>query len=355
MSAPRRANAVRPYDCGGTCGRIGVGAGSLGQLLVVRLTMERWSSGLERWLRRTAPAGIVLSPRCGAEQSILDLLRHVVQALPAPPFLLLGPESGALSPLPASFRSLPSPAEAAQQGANAVERLGELTGATLRREGFNALFAPLLDLLPFLPGHRLARQAFGPDPASVARCGRAFLRALGRQKVLACAAHFPGLGEALLRRSCRVGLPVIGKSMAELWRADLVPFRQLLPRLALVKVSPVAYKAFDFDLPRPALFSEKVVEGLLRTKLSYEGVALADLEDALVRPLVEPDEAALRALQAGCDLVVFGCEGGRAEKALARLEKAVESGELPLRRAEQALRRVRRAKRGLAVPERKIA
>jgi len=123
----------------------------------------------------------------------------------------------------------------------------------------------------------------------------------------------------------------------------------------LVQVSPFAYKAYDFDQPRPAVFSEKIIEGLLRTKLSYEGVALADLEDAILHPLVEPEEAAVRALQAGCDLVVVGCEGERTEKILARLEKAVGSAEISLRRAEQALGRVRRVKRGLAVPEREIA
>jgi len=120
-------------------------------------------------------------------------------------------------------------------------------------------------------------------------------------------------------------------------------------------VSPVAYKAYDFDDPRPAVFSEKIVDGLLRVKLLYEGVALADLEDTFLPPLVEPEEAALRALQAGCDLVLLGSDGGRAEKVLARFGKAVESGEISLRRAEQALRRVRRVKRGLAFPERKVA
>lgn len=325
----------------------------LEQLLLVRLAVQERSGTLARLLRRMNLAGIVLSPCCLEEH--LDLLRRVVQSLPTPPFLVLDRERGAMRPLPASFRSLPSPTEAAREGPRAVERLGELTGALLRRAGFNTILVPLLDLLPFPPGHRLARQAFGSDPTLVGRCGSAFLRGVARQKVLACAGHFPGLGSAVQERPRRAELPVIVKSMAELWRTDLVPFRQVLPRLPLLQVSPAAYKAYDFDRPLPAVFSEKIVEGLLRTKLSYGGAVLADLEDAFLRRLVEPDEAALRSVQAGCDLVLIGCDGGSAERVFARLEKAVESGELARRRVEQALRRVRRVKRELAVPEREIA
>ncbi len=319
------------------------GSQALGQLLVVRLAEAKWSGALGRWLGRINPAGILLSPPFGGGPSLSDFLRRAARALPAPPILSLEPDAEAASVLGASSRALPAPAEAARRGPHAVERLGEQVGAGLRLLGFNLAFAPPLDL---------ARQAFGTSPTEVARAGGAYLGGLRRKGILACARHFPGLGQALLRRS--PALPVIDKSMAELWRADLVPFRDLLPRIPLMMVSPAAYKAYDFDHACPAIFSEKIVEGLLRVKLGYEGVACADAEDPSIRGLIEPQEAALRALRAGCDLVLVGGEGGATEKVLGRLVKAVESGQLPARRAEQALRRLRRAKRGLAVPERKI-
>ena len=61
---------------------------------------------------------------------------------------------------------------------------------------------------------------------------------------------------------------VDGKTMAQ----DLLPFRVNLSNLPLVLLSNSAYKAYDFDVPRSAVLSCKLSEGLLRAKLGFSGV-----------------------------------------------------------------------------------
>ena len=135
--------------------------------------------------------------------------------------------------------------------------------------------------------------------------------------------------------------------MGELWREDLIPYRALLPRLGLVLVSTAAYKAYDFDLPRSAGLSSKVVEGLLRVKLGYDGVAIAyGLETEAVRGTLSLEEAAVQAVGAGCDMLLVE-EAPAAETARAALGAALESGKLPSARVEQALKRIQTAKHGL--------
>jgi len=138
--------------------------------------------------------------------------------------------------------------------------------------------------------------------------------------------------------------------MAELWREDLVPYRALLPRLPLVLISTAAYKAYDFDLLQSAGLSPEVVEGLLRVKLGYHGVAIAcGLETEAVRGTLALEEAAVQALRAECDMLLLE-EPAAAERVQAALSAARECGRLPSPRIEQALERIRLAKKGLKPP-----
>jgi beta-N-acetylhexosaminidase len=186
----------------------------------------------------------------------------------------------------------------------------------------------------------------------VAKCGEAFLEGLEAHKVLACGKHFPGFGST--RSAGLAELPIVSKSMAELWREDLVPYRVLLPRLALVLVSTAAYKAYDFDLLQPAALSSKVVEGLLRIKLGYDAVAIADgLEAEAVRGTLSLEEAAVQAVSAGCDMLLVE-DPQAAERVQSALSAAWESGKLAGARVEQALQRIQLAKRCLRPPADKL-
>jgi beta-N-acetylhexosaminidase len=143
--------------------------------------------------------------------------------------------------------------------------------------------------------------------------------------------------------------------MAELWCQDLVPYRTLLPHLPLVLVSAAAYKAYDFDLLLSAGLSSKIVDGLLRVKLGYEGVAITyGLETEAVRGTLTLEEAAVQAVCAQCDMLIVE-EAGTAEQALAGLCAARESGTIPTARVEQALERIHVAKRGLKPPAGKLS
>lgn len=335
---------------------------SLGQLLIIGLHDHRWSRSLERILRAQQASGVLLFPgSLRAPGQTAELLHKIARTLSNPPFLAIAEEGGSVNPLKALLPPLPAPRVLARQGPAAVRRSGELIGAALKLLGFNLDFAPRLDLSNPRVKPALDAQTFGTDPRQVAQCGKAFIEGLRKHKILACGKHFPGRG---VPESDDRGLPVVGKTMVELWREDLLPFRELLPRLPFIKLSNISYKAYDFEAPQPAAMSSKVVHDLLRVKLRYRGLAVADLLELLFemspqRMRQEGTTMNLRALllsiQAGCDLQIVKWGPKIAEFLLPGIQKELESGSLTQERVEEALRRVRAAKKGWKRPTGKLS
>ena len=337
-------------------------ASSPGQLLILGVHDHRWSRGLERILRMIEPGGVLLYP--GALRrpgQTAELLHKIARTLSNPPFLAIAEEGGSMDPLQAFFPPLPAPRVLARRGPAAVGRSGELIGAALKLLGLNLNFAPRLDLSNPDVKPALDAQTFGPDAKHVAECGKAFIEGLRQHQVLACAKHFPGRGMPEYDEN---GLPVVGKTMAELWREDLLPFRELLPALPLIKVSNVSYKAYDFDVVQPAAMSAEVVNDLLRVKLRYRGLAVADplelLEEA--SPHAEPEDAAATdaaafslSTKAGCDLQIVKWGERFAECVVREMGKKLEAGSLSQKRVAEALARVRAAKKGLKRPSGKVS
>ena len=321
----------------------------LEQLLMLKVNELRWDSSLEHLLHRLRPGGVVIDAPLGGEgESTRKFLTKLASAAPAVPFLAIEEEGGALDPLRAFLPLLPAPRTVGEKGPAAVSRLGELVGDALHLLGFNTDLAPALDLASPAPGSISERRAFSPDPQQVAKCGAAFLDGLERHNLLACGRYFPGFASAQSSGAARP--PVVSKSMAQLWREDLVPYRALLPRLPLVLVSTAAYKAYDFNFLQSAGLSPKVVEGLLRVKLGYHGVAIAcGLETEAVRGTLALEEAAVHALLAGCDMLLLE-KAEAAEQVQGALRAARERGKLPSLRVAQALKRIQFAKKGLKPP-----
>jgi beta-N-acetylhexosaminidase len=334
-------------------------------LLILGVHDHRWSRSLERILRTIEPGGVLFYPDAlRSPGQTAELLHKIARTLSSPPFLAIAEEGGSVDPLKALLPPLPAPRILARRGPAAVMRSGELIGAALKLLGLNLNFAPRLDLSNPHLEPALDTQTFGPEAKHVTKCGKAFIEGLRQHQVLACGKHFPGRG---LPEYDENGSPVVGKTMAELWREDLLPFRELLSCLPCVKVSNVSYKAYDFDVEQPAaMLSSKVVHDWLRVQLGYRRLAVADLFELLGELChhAEPERAYgldliafTLSTKAGCDLqiVKWGEWLGLAERVSRVMGKELDTGSLSQRRVAEALGRVRAAKKGLKRPSGKVS
>jgi beta-glucosidase-like glycosyl hydrolase len=188
--------------------------------------------------------------------------------------------------------------------ADAVRRAARLTAREARTLGLNWDLAPVcdLDLVPENP--IVGTRSLGGDSRRVAMLAQAWIQACQAEGVLACAKHFPGHGRT--RTDSHAGLPVVDASRAELIEHDLAPFRAAIEAgVAGVMTAHVSYPALDAS-GAPATMSREMLQWLLRQQMRFEGLIVTDamiMEGAIAEH--GEDEAAIRALDAGCDLLLY--------------------------------------------------
>ena len=292
-------------------------------------------------LRTISPGGVILFRRnLESAQRTARLLGQLARVLPSPTLFAIDQEGGRVSRLEGLVGSTPTAATLAGLGAAAASGFAHATGEALAGLGFNLDFAPVVDLCDAEATNGIGDRSFGTDPETVVELAGAFLDGLQRSGVAACLKHFPGLG--CTRVDSHVELPVVQRDLAAL-EMDLFPFRHLADRAASVMVGHGHYPAWTRGDPRPATCCPGIVQAVLREGLGYRGLVVSDdMEMGAVAGLDAGGEAALGALTAGCDLLLYCSDLDRAERAVARLAEAAASDPKVARRLDEAARGVER-------------
>lgn len=255
----------------------------------------------------------------------LELNRKILSATGAKTRIAVDEEGGPVRRLPAPFPSFPAGEswERLGRGPAEVEREHERLGRLLAALGFAIDFAPVADLCFDVNHPALKGRCFSADPAIAADLVAAAVRGLQSAGISACAKHFPGHGAIAL--DSHIDLDSLQRTPAQVAAAEFVSFRAAFAnRVALVMAAH--FKWPSFDAQQPTTFSAKLI-GLLRQDLGYGGVILTDdLEMGAIAAHWPKDEAALLALSAGYDAVLY-CKS---------IETAERAAEIVTREAERS-------------------
>ncbi|MGC4083294.1 MAG: glycoside hydrolase family 3 N-terminal domain-containing protein [Vicinamibacterales bacterium] len=153
------------------------------------------------------------------------------------------------------------------------EQIGKTLGLELRAMGFDIDFAPVLDIHTNPANPIIGNRAFGTTADTVARRALAFARGLDEAGVLSCGKHFPGHGDTTT--DSHLELPRVDHSWERIESVELEPFaRAAKAKLPMIMTAHVVFAALD--ALRPATMSPKVVTGVLRNRLGYDGVIVSD-------------------------------------------------------------------------------
>jgi beta-N-acetylhexosaminidase len=138
----------------------------------------------------------------------------------------------------------------------------------------------------------------------------------------------------------------VAKSLDELKRAELVPFRAAISAGApAIMTGHIALPALDATPNLPATLSRPITTGLLRERLAFDGLVVTDdLEMGAITQAFTTPHAAVLALAAGADLVLFRFDPALQRAGRDAIVDAVDSGALPAARLDEAVRHVLDAK-----------
>jgi beta-glucosidase len=281
----------------------------------------------------------------GTAESVRRLTADLLRRAGRPLLLAADLERGAGQQI-AGLTEFPPPLALASLGDPAVVRwAASVTAQEARAVGINWVFAPVADLDLLADNPIVQTRAFGKNPGDVGTYVRQWVEGCQAAGALACAKHYPGHGRTTV--DSHIALPVVEASAASLRAADLVPFTVAIESgVASIMTAHVAYPTLD-DSGLPATLSRTLL-GELRGRDRFDGLIVTDalIMDAALVGRRESD-AAVEAIQAGADLLLYPNDPRRVRDALAA---ALASGALSQERLGESLRRYDRGLATAAAP-----
>jgi beta-N-acetylhexosaminidase len=187
---------------------------------------------------------------------------------------------------------------------NAATACGYVLGAELRACGVELSFTPVLDL-DYGASSVIGDRAFARDPRVVSLLAKSLMQGLLQSGMGNCGKHFPGHG--FVKADSHTDVPVDKRSLKAILQDDAAPYRWLSTSMTSVMPAHVIYPKVD---SRPACFSSKWLNQILRGQMGFTGAIVSDdLSMAGARVLdgkqLNYTQATVEALQAGCDMVLL--------------------------------------------------
>lgn len=324
----------------------------IGQLLFIGFDGQTLDQALEARLLKLRPGGIILFRRniSSAEQCV-DLCERLHNLYDPPPMIGIDQEGGKVHRLSTILPDIPDASTLGNSGNEMnVEEIAAAIGKALRALGMDIDFAPVCDLS--LPGdmNGIGDRAFGNVPEIVITMGAAFLRGLLSEGVAGTLKHFPGLGASSI--DSHTSLPTISKGKISLGMEDMKPFAVLSEIAPLIMVGHGYYPSLTTE-KLPATLSSEIVTVILRKEMEFKGVVITDdMEMGAMSDCRSEGEEAVRALHAGCDMVMYASSLEMAENAYEKIVLAIEDERLREKEIGASLRRIAEIRGDFVVTER---
>ncbi len=216
--------------------------------------------------------------------------------------------------------------------------IGEQLGEQLRSQGFNLDYAPVLDVNSNPDNPVIGDRSFGADANRVSKIALPVMEGLESKQIIPVVKHFPGHGDTSV--DSHIALPVVNKSLAQLEKLELIPFKKAIADGAdVVMIAHILLPKLDGKYP--SSMSKAVITDLLRGKLGFEGVVMTD--DMTMGAIAENyglGDAAVRSVQAGSDIVLVAHGADQAIETIQAIKKAVESGQISEQRIDESAARI---------------
>lgn len=284
----------------------------VGQLFMVQFHGEEANEDARILIQETKVGGIIYYNWCNGLYSPAQVktLSASLQTLtqsnphPIPLFIATDQEGGVVARLQSGFTVFPgNRALGETDNPSLAKEAAFATGTELQAVGINMNLAPVVDINNNPRNPVIGIRSFGERAETVLLFAEQALSGYQQAHIIVTLKHFPGHGDTTL--DSHENLPIVHKSKEKLEQMELLPFTKLTDRADAIMTAHILVPAFDTKYC--STLSERTLN-YLRQILGFRGVIVSDslVMEGILKQCDTVDEAAILALNAGCDLLILG-------------------------------------------------
>jgi len=321
----------------------------IGQMLVAGVPGSAISPASAGIIHRYLPGGIIfygynIGDISGMSSFIQELQKESMAASGIPLFVSIDQEGGRVKRITDGATQFPgNMAMGVINDKGLTNRAARILGMELRLCGINMNLAPDIDVNNNPLNPVINTRSFGASVPVVVTLGRSYITGLQKSRCLAVAKHFPGHGDT--HQDSHKTLPAIHYGRDRLDRVELAPFREAVRAgVACVMTAHIAYPTI-LGSDEPATLSPYFLTGVLRNEMKFNGIIISDdMEMHAISKKMGLDEAAVRTVLAGSDIILVSTSGSSVPLIVNGLKNAVREGVITEERINASVRRILAAK-----------
>jgi beta-N-acetylhexosaminidase len=223
-----------------------------------------------------------------------------------------------------------------------AREVARCVGLQMKASGMDMVHSPVVDVNLNPENPEIGSRSFGDDPELVTEYALAMLEGFKEAGVIAAAKHFPGRGDSAT--DAHHACPVLDVDLERLHAVELLPYKRLIAAgIHSIMIAHCIYPQIDPD--HISTVSRKVVTGLLRDELGFEGLITSD--SITMGALIDRygiGEACARALAAGIDTILMKAENHWRGEMFYTIQKWVEDGRIDAAELDDKVRRILKVK-----------
>lgn len=268
-------------------------------------------------------------------------LNNDIQSLSKlPVFISLDQEGGMVRRVISDITYLPGAMALASTNQKHIYEVSHATGLDLRNLGFHINYAPVADVNNNPLNPVINSRSYSDDPEIVSKCVVEAFKGFQDAYLLPTVKHFPGHGDTNV--DSHLGLPIVKKSLAELEKVELIPFKKAIDAgIDGVMISHILYSELDSTLP--SSLSYNVITKLLKEKMGFKGLITTDsLTMAAIWERYTIEEIVEKGINAGNDILVFCGKADVNEQVeiVKTFIKLVKNKKIPMSRIDESVTKI---------------
>ena len=323
--------------------------GYVGQLFMIGIPGLKLDKNTETLIRDYNIGGIILFRRNIEDPLQVAKLCKDIQAASSRYhgsriFLAVDQEGGNVARLKEPFTVFPGNEAigSSTEPLKSAKQFATVTAREMNIVGLNMDLAPVMDVKRGEPDRHLKNRIFSDDPEKVGLLGSIVIETFQKKGIMSVAKHFPGLG--LANFDPHQGHVTIKYENGETEKDQMLPFKKAVEQeVTGIMTSHALYP--DIDPDYPGTLSRRIITGILRGKLKYNGLILTDdLEMGAISKGIGVAEGAAASFEAGADLLLVCKNQEYVMESIDLIRKKLLKNEITMERLMASIERIRQAK-----------